>query len=362
MVLQRSPYIAWATRYLGCGQYNLASSGIPPLLQSELDALPSPDSRDGWEQLLSAIAKYHCLSPSEVAPVLGASHGLWLGYTAMLRDGDEVLVEDPAYEPLVMAAEAAGATVRRFDRGASCGFALDPERVFAALTPRTRIVAITNLHNPSGIRASEEAMRVVARRMDAQRGFLFVDEVYAPFDRLVGSDGVFFATARRLGHNIVTTASLTKAYGLGPHRIGWVLGPETVIEQAIDALVASVGDLPIAWMNRGVWAFEHVVPLAERSRSLLGTKRARVREWISGRSHLAWSDPQEGLFGLAMVQSAGDVRSAIELGLERHDVLVVPGSFFGIPNAFRLGWTLPESLLDEALGRLDCVLRDAKLV
>lgn len=345
-------------RHYGRVAYDLASSGVPTLPQSELGAVASLDDPGGWDHLSTAIAGHHRLATTEVVGALGASHGLWLGYTAMLEAGDEVLVEAPAYEPLVVAAEAVGAVVKRFDRGPSCNFALDPERVFAALTPNTRVVAITNLHNPSGVRASDEAMRAIAQRMETGGGYLFVDEVYAPFDHLVGRDGVFFGTARRLGPNVVTTSSLTKAYGLGPQRVGWVLGPANVIERAQDALVASVGLLPLPWMHRCVLALEHVAALAERTRGLLGTKRERVAEWMAERPGLTWSRPEAGLFGFAVIKDAGDLRPAIEHGIETRSVIVAPGSFFGVPNGFRLGWSLPEASLEEALSRLDGVLKD----
>ena len=360
----RSEYLAWATRHYGRVRYDLGSSGVPSLLRSEPATALVHDSSDSWERLRAVIARHNGLSSKEVVGTLGASHGLWLGYAALLREGDEVLVELPTYEPLVVAAQAAGAVVRHFDRGPSCDFALDPDRVFSALTVKTRVVAITNLHNPSGVRTSDDAMQAVAQRMEARGGFLFVDEVYAPFDHLSGPDGVFFVTARRLGANVVTTASLTKAYGLGPQRVGWLLGPEDVIDRAIDVLVASVGRLPSSWMHHCLLAFEDIAALAERTRTLLGTKRTRVCEWIAAHPSLEWSNPREGLFGLAIVSSAHnhDIRPAIEMGIERHDVVVAPGVFFGIPNAFRLGWSLPESMLSEAFDRLDRSLCEARLI
>lgn len=355
-MLRRPAYLAWAMRHYGRVAFDLATSGVPSIAQSELGAAPSLDGPDGWDRLCAAIASHHRLPAAEAIGALGASHGLWLAYTAMLEEGDEVLVEDPAYEPMIVAAQAAGGIVRRFDRGSSCAYAVDPERVFAKLTPKTRVVAITNLHNPSGVRASDEAICAVAKRLEAQNGFVFVDEVYAPFDHLVGADGVFFGTARRLAPNVVTTASLTKTYGLGPQRVGWVLGPPRVIERAHDAVVASAGMLPLSWAHRGVLALEHVAALAERTRLLLGGKRARVAAWMKARPHLSWSDPQAGLFGFALVAGADDLRPVIERGMDEHDVIVAPGSFFGVPNGFRLGWSLPEAQLDEALVRLDRVL------
>lgn len=355
-MLRRPAYLPWAIKNHGRARFDLATSGIPPIAQSELGAIPNLDGPEGWERLKSAIANHHRVPVAEVVPALGASHGLWLGYSAMIEPGDDVLVEEPAYEPLVGAALAAGASVRRFERSAKDGFALDPERVFAALTPETRVVAVTNLHNPTGVRASDEVLRAIAARLAKQNAFLFVDEVYAPFDHLVGPDGVFFGSARRLGANVVVTASLTKAYGLGPQRIGWVIGPERVIERATDVILSTFGGYPLSWMHRGVLSFEHVGALAERTRGLLGTKRATIEAWMKARPHIGWSAPQAGLFGFATLDTNQHVREAIERGIETLEVVVVPGEFFGIPSGFRLGWSLPEAKLEDALGRLDALV------
>jgi aspartate/methionine/tyrosine aminotransferase len=351
-------------RHYGRVPYDLATSGVPALLQSELGAVPSLDDPDGWEQFRAAIAQHHGLPETEVVPALGASHGLWLGYTAMVEPGDDVVVEAPAYEPLVVAAEAAGARVVRFERTASDGYAVDPERVAAALTPKTRVVAITNLHNPSGARVSDDAIRAVARLLEPRRAFLFVDEVYAPFDDLGRADsGRFLKSARRLAPNVVATASLTKAYGLGPQRIGWVLAPASIVERAEDAIIASNGNLPVTWMHRGVLALSHVGALAERTRGLLGTKRAQVAAWMRARPALRWSAPPAGLFGFAEIPSRPtlDLLPIIEEGITRDGVLVAPGSFFGKPNGFRLAWSIASERLVEGLSRLDGVLQRAGL-
>ncbi|MBK6694957.1 MAG: pyridoxal phosphate-dependent aminotransferase [Myxococcales bacterium] len=358
-MLTRPAYLGWALAHYGKVPFDLASSGMPTLRQSELGAA-SLDDPNGWEILQGAIAKHNAVTRSEAIGALGASHGLWLAYTSMIDAGDDVLVEDPAYEPLCHAARAAGGNVVRFDRGPDVNYALDPERVRAAMTPRTKVVAISNLHNPSGARASDDAMREVAKVVADRGGYLFVDEVYAPFDDLVDEAGIFHGSARRLAPNVVATASLTKAYGLGPQRIGWVLGPPKVIDAAMDAIVASVGVLPIAWMHRSALALSHVGALSARSRSLLGKKRERVARWMREQENLAWSAPPAGLFGFATLRrSAADLRPVIERGIEAHGVIVAPGSFFGVPNGFRLAWSLPEEQLDEALLRLSTVLTTA---
>ena len=352
-------YLEWARRLYGQVRFDLATSGTPIVdvarLRSREDAAPDAPAA-AWEGLRDAIAAYNGVPRDEVMPALGTTHALWLACAAVLSPGDDVVVEDPAYEPLIRIPEGAGARVVTFRREARDGFALDPEAVARAMTPRTRLVVVTNLHNPTGVRASDQDLRAVARVAAARGAHLLVDEVYAPFDALVdGAPCAFAGSARKLADPVIAVSSLTKCFGLGPERIGWVLGPRDVIGRAGDALVASTGMLPRSHARVAIAAFAELPSLAARSRTLLAGKRERVAAWVGARG-LTWSAPAEGLFGLVTVPGRADLTERIEAAARDHHVLVAPGAFFGVPDAFRIAWSLPSDQLDEALERLAAAL------
>jgi aspartate/methionine/tyrosine aminotransferase len=354
-------YLAWARRFYGAVRFDLASSGIPSVPASELGA-PAPSTVDdpsGWPRLREAIAAHNALPASEAIAALGTTHALWLAYAALTSPGDEVLVEAPAYEPLVRIAEGVGARVVHFERDASEGFALDPERIARAMTPRTRVVAVTNLHNPTGVRADDEVLAAAAKVAASRGAALLVDEVYAPFDALVDDACVFGGSARRLGANVVTVSSLTKCYGLGPQRIGWMLGPPDVITRAEDATTASCGMLPLGHAHLALHAFGRIGPLAARARAMLDGKRERVGRWVAANG-LTWSAPSSGLFGMVRVPGARDLTPVIEAAAREREVLVAAGSFFGVPDGFRLAWSAPVEALDEGLSRLATVIDAAR--
>ena len=309
------------------------------------------DDPSGWPRLRDAIAAHNAVPGSEAIAALGTTHALWLAYASLTLPGDEVLVEAPTYEPLVRIAEGMGARVMHFERSAAGGFALDPDRIARAMTPRTRVVVVTNLHNPTGVRAGDEVLGAAARIAASGGATLLVDEVYAPFDTLVDGTGVFHGSARRLGPNVVTVSSLTKCYGLGPQRIGWVLGPPDVIARAENAITASCGMLPLGHAHLALHAFQRVAQLAVRARRMLSGKRERVSRWVEANG-LAWSAPSEGLFGLVRVPGASDLTPRIETIARDHEVLVAAGSFFGVPDGFRLAWSAPTDRLEEGLARL----------
>lgn len=353
-------YLEWARRFYGKVRFDLATSGMPaaPLSVVGVPAAEHLDDPSGWSSLRAAIAVYNDVTADEAIAALGTTHALWLAYASLTSPGDDILVEEPAYEPLVRIAEGVGARVVRFERPLEGRFALDPDRIARAMTPRTRVVAVTNLHNPSGVRVPDDTLRAAARVAGAHGAFLLVDEVYAPFDALVDARGVFGGSARKLADNVVAVGSLTKCFGLGPLRVGWMLGPRHAVARAEDAITASCGMLPLSHAHMAAHAFSRIPELAARAHNVLAGKRARVAAWASSEG-LAWSTPDEGLFGFATVPGSGDLTPLIEAAAQTSEVLVAAGAFFGVPNGFRLAWSAEPVALEEGLARLARALRTA---
>ncbi len=162
-------YLHWVRKFYGTVEIDLASSGMTPVSVGELGPLPSLDEAGSWQALRSRVARYNRVSAEEALPTLGTTHALWTAYAAILSPGDEVLVERPTYEPMYRIPAGLGARITWFERPATECFALDPARVEAALTPRTRVIALANLHNPGGVRADDDAIRAIAEpsRRDA---------------------------------------------------------------------------------------------------------------------------------------------------------------------------------------------------
>jgi hypothetical protein len=350
-------YLTWAQAFYGRVPYDLASSGVPLARWSDLE-LPAPDLDDpgSYRRLREAIGTYNEVDPADVVPAIGASQAIFLAYAALLSPGDDVLVEAPGYEPLTRAAEGLGASVRTFPRLETEGFRIAPERVAAAIGPRTRAIVLSSLHNPSGVRVDDDTIRELAAIAELRGAYVIVDEVYAAFDALP-EDGVFRRSARKLGANVIAISSLTKCFGLGMFRIGWLTGPQEIASAATDAAVATVGHLPLAHASYGAAAFEGIGRLARRANDLVSGKREIAARWVAGVPGARWSAPEEGLFGLVTLPGAGDLRAEIEALATSAGVLVAAGSFFGAPESFRLSWaSCDRARFEEGLRLLDALV------
>src|SRR5262249_15124424 len=152
----------------------------------------------------------------QVTTAQGASGANFLACAALIEPGDEVLVETPGYDPLLGAARLLSARVSQFIRDFNEGFALDPDRVERALTSRTRLIIVTNPHNPSGVLADPEALEAIGDIARAHGARVLLDEVYLDLAQTAADGPAVKAdrTFARRGDVFVCTNSLTKSYGL----------------------------------------------------------------------------------------------------------------------------------------------------
>lgn len=220
--LRRSDYMAWSKRRIGV-RYNLARSNAPRLELSELhpdtvDLLEVGKFEDGWPPLLERIAARYGVTPAHIVTTHACSMANHLAYAAVLDPGDEVLLETPVYEPLVSLARYFGARLAFFARRESNSWCIDPDDVRKAITPRTKLVVLSNLHNPSGAFNDDATVNEIARAAEAVGALVVVDEAYLDFMHARG-----VRTAARTAPNVLATRSLTKAFGLDALRHGWVI-------------------------------------------------------------------------------------------------------------------------------------------
>ena len=156
------------------------------LLSCELTDLPGArealelygDNDNGYAPLVDAIAARYGVTSDMVVTAQGTSGANFLAFAALVKAGDDVLVERPGYDPLMGPPALLGANVTRFDRRFGDGYRIDPDAVRAALTPRTRLIVITNAHNPSGVVSSDADVDEVGRIAEKHGALVLVDEVY----------------------------------------------------------------------------------------------------------------------------------------------------------------------------------------
>src|SRR5438270_13580763 len=259
-------------------KYDLALSGILNLPVAELEFDPKQlelhgDNAYGYRPLVEALAKHRNVSPKNVVPVSGgtslANH---LAMAALIEDGDEVLIEQPTYDPLLAIARYLGAKIKRFPRPFEIEFKIDIDALEKQITPRTRLIAITNLHNPSSTLVDHEMLRKIGELAGQVNARVLVDEVYleAMFENAP-------ASAISLGPEFVVTSSLTKGYGLSGLRCGWIFAEPKLAERIrlLDDIFAA--SAPYLMEQLSVAAISQLSKISERAKSMLDMNRQTFR-------------------------------------------------------------------------------------
>jgi len=352
--VKRSDYIEWA-KTRSQARFSLATSGIINYSMVDLGATIedieiSGPSWYGYEPLQQALAAKCGVAIENVVAATGTSMANFMAMAAILDPGDEAVIERPAYDPLVSAAAFLGANVKRFERRFEEGFRVDPGEVERAVTNRTRLIAMTNLHNPTSALVDNETLRQIgeiARRAGAR---VLVDEVYleALFDQSPGS-------AFHLGPEFVTTGSLTKAYGLSGLRCGWILA-EPELAKRIWRLNDLFGNIPAHPAERlSVIALKNLDAIGARARALLERNRPLLDQFLDSRDDLDTIRPRLGTVVAPRVRR-GRVDELCSLLLEKYETSVVPGAFFEMPDHIRIGIACDSEMLAAGLERLGAAL------
>jgi aspartate/methionine/tyrosine aminotransferase len=328
-----------------CGS-NLAPCTIDDLPGARDIVAPNGDNDHGYIPLVEAIAGFYGTTSERVALASGASGANFLVLATLLAPGDEVLVEKPAYDPLLGAARLLGAAVKRFERSFDSGFRVDPDAVAAALTPATRLVVITHPHNPSGAALDDETLDALGDLAERHGVHVLVDEVY--LDTLVPPP----APAANRSERLISTSSLTKSYGLAGLRAGWVLAAPEVADavRRVRGTVEAIGAFPgeqLAWV-----AFQNIEALAARAQAILVPGAMLMSDFVAQRRELDWVPPSGGTVAFPRLRGHDDAGPFVERLLAEFDTSVVPGRFFEAPAHFRIAFGGDHAALTGGLEQL----------
>jgi aspartate/methionine/tyrosine aminotransferase len=330
----------------------LCASDAEPVPMRELLALADPETERLWADLglgytesaghpllREEIARqYRTVEPDEVLVCSGAQEAIFVALGSMLGPGDHVVVVWPSYQSLHEVARASGADVTLLPLEHEHGWELDLDRLRAALRPATRAVVVNFPHSPTGALPPASTLTELAALAEERGFWLVADEVY----RLLELDpGDRWPAAVDSSRRAISIDVMTKAFGLGGLRIGWIAchDPEllrrfaarkdytTICNSAPSEILAIIG---LRAADR----------LLERSMAIVRTNLERLDAFFAEQSGwIEWVRPLAGTVGFPRLRDGLDADRFAAAMVEAEGVLVLPGSLFGHPgNHLRIGF------------------------
>ena len=353
-----SPYMEFA-KLRSSSRFNLATSGIMSYPLSELPVaidqleINGPDGY-GYEPLIERLAAKNKVAPECVVYINGGtSLANNVAIAGTTETGDHVLAETPGYELLDTTARFLGLEVGHFERRPEDGFRLDPREIERRLTPRTRLIIITNLHNPSGVLADEETLRQIGDIARSAGARVLVDEVY--LDMAFEQHAAIFLPPRP--ENICGHEQFDQ--GIRLERLALRMDSRRAsIGGAILAHQRSVRGHPVhAAELLSVIALDNLGKIAARAQTLLEKNRALLNRFFDSCGDLEIVRPEFGTVAFPRLRQ-GSVENLFTVLRDKYEATVVPGGFFGAPQHFRIGVGGDTEMTREGLDRLASALRE----
>ncbi len=352
------PHMRHAKRHASHpGARHLGLSGIhtpPAALLQELGVEPLDDAARGADLWREAVARREGVPVASVLPALGTSGANFLVALTLARGG-RIAGEEPGYQAFRAIAEQCGASWHPLALDFGGPRRIDPSSLERLASDGVDLVFVSDLHNPTGTRLSEEDYDALGRFAETTRAWIVVDEVYRDFDSSRRPSAV------HRGPRFLVTSSLTKFHGLSGLRAGFILGPSDVIER-LDAVGDVVSPaLPPTLLTQAAAYLEHADDRAAVVRDRAAYRRERMQRWIDATPHVSWIRPDGGISAFVRIGDGPETDQGDRLAAalaSRHDIQVMPGSFFQRPAWVRISFDLDDDVLGVALDRVALVARE----
>ena len=174
----------------------------------------------------SLLAKRYDVEDNNVEFTIGVTNAFSsLAQLAKSMGGKRIISESPGYEPFWLTPKGHGLEVSFINRNKGNFFEFDLDEILSTVNEGDWLW-ISNPHNPSGRHLDVEEINEIAKTLKSKNAYLFVDEIYLDFISPLGED-----SCALVQDNVIISSSLTKAYGLGGLKIGWVIGSADLIQQ-----------------------------------------------------------------------------------------------------------------------------------
>jgi aspartate/methionine/tyrosine aminotransferase len=362
----------WQSTYENQVAYNLSESGVHPVSISELLALHGAAAAlndlpigygqsNGTPELRAHIAAlYPGARDNEIVVTNGSAEANFVALWHLVESGSEVVVLLPSYMQSVGLVESLGARVREVWLREENGWQPERTEIEAAMNDQTRVIVVTNPNNPTGAILNDEARNAIVNAAERVGAWILADEVYTGAELDRPETPSFW----RPGARVVTTGSLSKAYGLPGLRVGWAVAPPELSDRIWarkDYTTISPGALTDRLAT--IALDPNVRPhLLQRTRSYMESGLSVLENWLHEEGVFRYHRPAAGAilfthFDLPITSTELAERLRVD-----QSVLIVPGAHFGMDSYLRFGFGLPAEPLTHGLRRMSNCLDGLRIL
>lgn len=264
----------------------------------------------------------------EVLVTVGVSEAIDLALRALLNPGDEVIFHEPCYVSYSPSIVMAYGTPVAVETSKEDAFSLKPEKLAAAITPRSRLLMLNFPTNPTGACASLEDLRGIAELAVRNDLIVLTDEIYSEL-RYDGERHVSIASLPGMRERTILLHGFSKAFAMTGFRLGYACAPQPIIEAMMKIHQYSMLCAPIMSQNAALEALENGAPAVARMRESYHQRRDFMVKRLNEMG-LECHTPGGAFYVFPDIRGTGLASKAFAMRLlEAEGVAAVPGSAFG---------------------------------
>ncbi|MHC6177761.1 aminotransferase [Glutamicibacter sp. X7] len=352
----------WMNEYENNCTYNLAETCVDSLTVGELLNLAGEREsildelsamrlsygaiagREDLRELIAAL--YTEQKAANILTTHGAIGANSLVHHTLVEPGDHVIAVVPTYQQHYSIPRSLGATVDLLPLREENGFLPDLDELAALLKPTTKLIALNNPNNPTGALIDATTLEKIAALAAQSDAWVLCDEVYRGIDQHAPHVTASIADLYAKG---ISTASMSKSFSMAGLRLGWIAGPEELLERIMihrDYNTISVGMIDEAFASM---ALRHAEQILERSRAITAENLRILDAWVQSEDHIDYVKPAGGTTALLKYSvKTPSHEYAVEI-LRGCGVLFTPGSALGMEGYLRIGYANETQVLRDGL-------------
>lgn len=320
----------------------------------------------GTKDLRQAIVEQHArelksqYDASECIVNVGGKHSIFNTCSAVVDEGDEVIIPTPYWVSFGDIAKYVGANIVFVRTSEAEGFRLTAKMLEPAITAKTKMLIVNSPNNPSGAVIDDEEFVRIAALCKANDVVLLSDECYSKF-LFDGRKPFSIASHPEFKETVVIAGSLSKTYAMTGWRIGYTLGPKNVIS-AIQKLQSHSTSNPTSIAQKA--AFEAVTGPQDSVQQMLAEyakRRKFVVERLRAIPGVTCAEPGGAFYAYPNISTSfghginGGIKDTMDFTvklLEKAHVAVTPGEVFGTSEHIRISYATSMEILDKGLTRI----------
>ncbi len=360
----------WMNEWETKCEWNLAETCVESITVDELLKLAGKDQGslaellplkmtygdiEGSERLRSAIASLY--NKQNIANVL-VTHGTiganMLVHKTLVNPGNRVVAVVPTYQQHYSIPDSIGADVQQLQLREESHWMPDLDALRKLVVPGTKLIALNNPNNPTGALMDETMLAQIADIARAADAWILCDEVYRGTDQTGSGMTTSIADIYEKG---ISTASTSKAFSLAGLRLGWITGPQTLLETVMihrdyDTISVGIIDDHFATM-----ALEHADQLLARSHSITRGNLQTLEAWVNTEPLISWIKPKAGTTALLKYNLPVNSRELCISLLKETGVMFTPGAALNMEGYIRIGYANNPEVLKQGLKRVSGFLQ-----